>query len=218
MKHLALRVTFALLSSLIATNALAGDDKFYAVGNIGVAFLGSEDLTYSDTTLTATSKADFDASFAGGGTFGYYLTDNWRVEGEVMYRRNDMKDLSLEGVGASTGGDFASLSLGVSALYEFQPTDNPRLKTYVGAGVAFVQEIDIDFEIDSMETSFETDETGLQLQAGARYDLKDRPFMDLGARYLTVSGAQMEFPADTSRTIESDYSPLTLSLGLGWRF
>ena len=218
MKHLAPSMTVAILSSLIGTNALADDDKFYATGNIGIGFLGSEDLTYSDSTLTATSEADFDASFAGGGSFGYYLTDNWRVEGEVMYRRNDMKDITLGGVGASTGGDFASLSLGVSALYEFQPTDNPRLKTYVGAGVAFVQEIDIDFEIDSAETSFETDETALQLQAGARYDLNDRMFVDLTARYLTVSSAKMEFPADTSRTIEADYSPLTLSVGLGWRF
>ena len=218
MKHLALTMAFALSSSLIATNALADDDKFYATGNIGIGFLSSEDLTYSDSALTATSEADFDASFAGGGTFGYYWTDNWRVEGEVMYRRNDMKDITLGGVGASTGGDFASLSFGVSALYEFQPTDNPRLKTYVGAGFAFVQEIDIDFEIDSAETSFETDETGLQLQAGARYDVNDRMFVDLTARYLTVSGAKLEFPADTSRTIKSDYSPLTLSLGLGWRF
>ena len=218
MKHLAITMAFALLSSLIATNAQADDDKYYATGNIGIGFLGSEDLTYSDSVLTATSEADFDASFAGGGTFGYYLSDNWRVEGEVMYRRNDMKDITLGGVGTSTGGDFASLSLAVSALYEFQLTDNPRLKTYVGAGVAFVQEIDIDFEIDSAETSFETDETGLQLQAGARYDLNDRLFVDLTARYLTVSGAKLEFPADTSRTIESDYSPLTLSLGLGWRF
>ena len=176
MKHLATKMTLVILSSLVVADALADDDTYYATGNIGIGFLGSEDLTYSDSVLTATSEADFDASFAGGGTFGYYLTDNWRLEGEVMYRRNDLKDITLGGVGTSTGGDFASLSFGVSALYEFQPTDNPRLKTYVGAGLALVQEIDIDFEIDSAETSFETDETGLQLQAGARYDLNDRLF------------------------------------------
>ena len=218
MKHFALVATTVILSSFVGSNAVADDKKYYATGNVGIGFLGSETLTYSDSLLTATSEAEFDPSFAGGGTLGYYLTDNWRLEGELMYRRNDMKDITLGGVGTSPEGDFASLSLGVSALYEIQPTDNPRLKTYVGAGLVFVQEIDIDFEIDSMETSFETDETGLQLQAGARYDLNDRLFMDLTARYLTVSGARMEFPADTSRTVESDYSPLTLSLGLGWRF
>ncbi|MEM9403533.1 MAG: porin family protein [Pseudomonadota bacterium] len=218
MKHSALGMMLFAISMLIGNPALAEDDRYYVTGNVGIGFLGSEDLTYSDSALTATAEADFDASFSGGGTFGYYLTDNWRLEGELMYRRNDMKDITLGGVGTSTGGDFASLSLGVSALYEFQPTDNPRLKTYVGAGFAFVQEIDIDFEVNAMETSFETDETGLQLQAGARYDLGDRLFLDLTARYLTVSGARLEFPADTSRSVESDYSPLTLSLGLGWRF
>ncbi len=218
MKHLTLIATTVLLSSLSGGNALADGKKYYATGTVGIGFLGSETLTYSDDSLTATADADFDASFAGGGTLGYYLNDNWRLEGEIMYRRNDMQEITLGGVGTSPEGDFASLSFAISALYEFQPTDNPRLKTYVGAGLAFVQEIDIDFEIDSMETSFETDETGLQLQAGARYDLNDRLFMDLTARYLAVSGARMEFPADTSRTIESDYSPLTLSLGLGWRF
>ncbi len=218
MKHFTLIASALLLSSLIAGNALADDDRYYVTGNVGIGFLGSEDLTYSDSVQTATAEADFDASFAGGGTIGYYLTDRWRVEGELMYRRNDMQEITLAGVGTSPEGDFASLSLGISALYEFQPTDNPRLKTYVGAGLVFVQEIDIDFEVDSVETSFETDETGLQLQAGARYDLNDRLFMDLTARYLTVSGAQMEFPADTTRSIEADYSPLTLSLGLGWRF
>ncbi len=218
MKQFTRMATTAMLSTLVGTSALADDERYYVTGNVGIGFLGSESLSYSDASQTATAEADFDASFAGGGTFGYYLTDNWRIESEIMYRRNDMKGITLGGVGTSTGGDFASLSFGLSALYEFQPTDNPRLKTYVGAGFAFVQEIDIDFEVDSVETSFETDETGIQLQAGARYDLNDRLFMDLTARYLAVSGAQLEFPADTARVVESDYSPLTVSLGLGWRF
>ena len=218
MKHLA-SISIALsLSLFISNDAMADDDRFYVSGNLGVGFLGSETLSYSDPSQSSTAKAEFDASFAGGGTFGYYVTDNWRLEADLMYRRNDLKNITLDGVGFSTGGDFASLSFGVNALYEFQPTSNPKLKTYVGAGIAFVQEIDIDFEVDSTETSFETDETGLQLQAGARYDLNERFFMDLTARYLTVSGARMEFQGDASRVVESDYSPLTFSLGLGWRF
>ena len=218
MKHLASISTALTLSLFIGNEAMADDDRFYVSGNLGVGFLGSETLSYSDPSQSSTAKAEFDASFAGGGTFGYYVTDNWRLEADLMYRRNDLKNITLDGVGFSTGGDFASLSFGVNALYEFQPTSNPKLKTYVGAGIAFVQEIDIDFEVDSTETSFETDETGLQLQAGARYDLNERFFMDLTARYLTVSGARMEFQGDASRVVESDYSPLTFSLGLGWRF
>jgi len=155
---------------------------------------------------------------AGGGTVGYGFGNDWRVEGELMYRRNDLNEVTLDGVGASTEGDYASLSIGLSALYDFRPLDNDRLSAYVGAGVVFVQEIDIDFEVGGSEVSFETGDIGLQLQFGARYDLNDALFIDVGARYLTLSGVEMEFPADTARIVEADYSPLTFTAGVGWRF
>ena len=46
----------------------------------------------------------------------------------------------------------------------------------------------------------------------------ERLFFDAGLRYLLASGVEMELPADTARTIEADYSPLTLTLSLGRRF
>lgn len=199
--------------------ALAQQDSgVYATAVAGIGFLGSEDLNYRDGMINATAEGDFEASFSGGGTVGYRLNSDWRIEGELMYRRNELEAVTLEGVGASTEGDYASLSVGLSALYDFRPFDNDRLSAYVGAGVVFVQEIDIDFEIDGNETSFETDDIGLQIQFGGRYDVNDSLFVDVGVRYMTLSGAELEFPADTSRIVEADYSPLTVTAGLGWRF
>lgn len=219
MKHARVFMISGLMAMTATPAALAdSDSRFYASGVAGIGFLGSENLNYRDGTTNVTEKADFDASFNGGGTLGYYLNDNWRVEGELMYRRNDLKDITIDGIGASTDGDFASLSVGLSALYEFNPFGKERVRAYAGAGVVFVQEIDIDFEIDGEETSFETDEVGFQVQLGARYDINDNLFVDAGLRYLTVSGAELEFPADTSRIVESDYSPLSVSIGVGWRF
>ena len=219
MKHFRYSSLLFSTALLLSTPAFAEADKgFYATGVVGVGFLGSEDLNYRDGTLDSTAKADFDASFTGGATAGYRLNESWRVEGEALYRRNDLKDVTLDGVGVSTGGDFASLSLGLSALYDFRPFDNERLRGYVGAGVVFVQEIDIDFEVSGAETSFETDDVGFQVQFGGRYDLKDNMFLDVGVRYLTLSGAKLEFPADTNRVVEADYSPITVSAGIGWRF
>lgn len=204
---------------LCAMPALAQQDSgFYATADVGIGFLGSEDLNYRDGVTNDTAEGDFDASFAGGGTVGYRLNDDWRIEGELMYRRNDLNEVTLDGVGASTEGDYASLSIGFSALYDFRPFDNDRLSAYVGAGVVFVQEIDIDFEVGGNEISFETDDVGLQLQLGGRYDLSDALFIDVGMRYLTLSGVEMEFPSDTSRIVEADYSPLTFTAGVGWRF
>ncbi|MFK8028823.1 MAG: outer membrane protein [Gammaproteobacteria bacterium] len=212
-------LTILTFSSLLSVNTVADDRQgFYASGSVGVGFLGSENLSYQDSAVSSTEEADFNPSFTGGGAIGYYLKENIRLEGEVMYRRNEMEALTIDGIGASTEGDFASLGFGLSALYDFRPVMNDRLSFYAGAGVVFVQEIDIDFEVDGNEIEFETDETGFQLQFGGRYDVNERVFIDAGIRYLAVSGAKLEFPADSSRTVEADYSPVSLMIGAGWRF
>ena len=41
---------------------------------------------------------------------------------------------------------------------------------------------------------------------------------DPRVRYLLASGVEMEFPADTSRIVEADYAPLTVTAGFGYRF
>ena len=196
----------------------ADDERWYATADIGIGFLGSETLSYRDGTTTGSTSAGFDPSFAGGGTIGWRVDDNWRLEGEIMYRRNEMEAVTLSGVGASTEGDFASLSFAASALYDFNLFGNEDVTSYVGAGVVFVQEIDIDFDIAGSETSFETDDVGFQLQFGARYDLGKRWFVDARVRYLALPGVEMEFPANTSRIVEADYAPLTVTAGFGFRF
>lgn len=168
---------------------------------------------------TGTDESGFDASFTGGGTLGYDLGNQWRLKGEIMCRRNEQSDpVTLNGFGASTDGDFASLALSFSALRDFQLGGDPRWTGYVGAGVSFIQEIDIDFELAGQETSFETDDIGIQLQAGARYAINDRWFADAGVRYLVANSVELELPADASQTLTSDYTPLTFSVGIGVKF
>lgn len=201
-----------------AAPAQADDSRWYATLDAGIGFLGSEDLNYRDATTNVTGEADFDASFTGGGTVGYRLNDDWRIEGEIFYRTNELSDVDLGELGTFGEGDFSSLGIGASAIRDFDLFGSPKVKSYVGAGVVFLQEIDIDFETAGTETSFETDDIAFQLQAGARYELSDRLFLNAGVRYLVASGVEMEFPADTSRIVEADYSPLTVTAGIGWRF
>ncbi len=212
--HLALA---ALLFSA-AQAADAREERWYGTLDAGIGFLGSEDLNYRDGTTNVTGEADFDASFTGGATLGYRLNDRWRVEGEILYRTNELSDVTLPGLGTFGEGDFSSVGIGLSALRDFDLFGSPKVRSYVGAGVVFIEEIDIDFEAGGDEISFETDDVAFQLQAGARYEIGERLFLDAGLRYLIASGVEMEFPADTSRIVEADYSPLTITAGIGWRF
>ncbi len=205
---------------MLAGTAMADeDDRWYATANLGLGSLGGSTLTYSDGTSTTTAEADFEASFVGGGTLGYRFDNGWNLEGEIMYRRNEMDSINVAGLGNFTEGDFASLSFGLNALYRFNIGDSGKLSGYVGPGIVYLQEIDIDFDADGQqEISFETDDTALQLKLGGRYDFSDRWFADVGVTYLMADSITMELPSDTSLTIESDYDHWSVQIGAGFRF
>ena len=136
-----------------------------------------------------------------------------------MYRRNDLEAIDIPGLGDFTEGDFASLALGINALYRFNFGDSGKWSGYIGPVIVYLQEIDIDFDTGGQqEISFETDDTAFQLKLGARYDFSDRWFAEAGATWMTASGVTMELPEDSAQTIESDYDHLTISAGIGFRF
>jgi opacity protein-like surface antigen len=211
----------ALASGLTLTGFAHADEaeKFYASASVGAGSLSSATLTFSDGVNTSTANGKYEASFAGGGAIGYRFANGWTLEGELMYRRNELDPVSLAGLGDFDGGDFASLGLGVNALYRFDIGSSGKLQGYAGPGIVYFQEIDIDFDNgDQQEISFESDDTAWQFKVGGRYDFSERWFVDAAATYLMAGNVRMELPADPSRTIDSDYDHLTLSLGVGWRF
>jgi outer membrane protein W len=216
---------FGTITALTAAVALSGtaradeSDKFYASASIGAGSLSSATLTFSDGVGTSTANGKYEASFVGGGALGYRFDNGWTLEGELMYRRNELDPVSLAGLGDFNGGDFASLGFAVNAMYRFDIGSSGKWSGYVGPGLVYFQEIDIDFDDGGrQEISFESDDTAWQFKVGGRYDLSERWFVDASATYLSASSVRMELPADRSQTIESDYDHLALSLGVGWRF
>jgi len=217
MKQLSIVIRSIVLAGALAlTGPAVAAENWYATADAGIGFLGNQNLTFRDGVITETAEAEFDTSFAGGGTVGYKFSNDWRVEGEIMYRRNELSAFTTPTLGTFSDGDFASLSFGASALYDFDLFGSSNVRSYAGAGIVFLQEVDIDFDQAGVETSFETDDIGFQVQFGARYKLSEKLFLDAGVRYLTATGIKMEFPTDAARTVESDYDPLTLTVGLGW--
>lgn len=100
----------------VTSPAYADEDRWYLTGNVGVGNLASTTLTYSDGTTSESDNVSFDASFAGGATIGYRLSNGFSIEGELMYRRNEFDGADLGGFGSFSGGDFASLGLGINFM------------------------------------------------------------------------------------------------------
>ena len=215
------RATAMLIPTLLFVTAAANaqESRWYAAGNVGVGNLSSTSLTFSDGTNSSSDSVSFDASFTGGATLGYQITDRISLEGDLTYRRNEFGQTELPGLGTFTGGDFASLGFGISALYRFPIGQSGKLSGYVGPGYVYLQEIDIDFDDASQqEVSFESDDGGFQLKLGGRYDISDRWFIEAGATYFAGGSVTMDLPGDPSQTITADYDHWSASFGAGIRF
>ena len=211
--------TFGFLLAANVAGARENDSKWYATAQVGLGSLSSSSLSYSDGTSSETTNANFEESFAGGGTLGYRIGKGWSIEGEIQYRRNDLEAVDVPTLGNFSGGDFASLGIVVNALYNFDIGESGKLSGYVGPGFVYFQEIDIDFDqAGEQELSFETDDTAFQLKFGGRYEFSDRWFMDAGATWLTADSVRLELPADSTQTISSDYNHWTIRIGAGLRF
>ena len=210
----------ALTTALLPAAASADEDqRWYASASVGFGMLDDTTLSFSDGVNGASAEGQFETSFTGGGGLGYRWSNGWALEGEIMYRRNELEPLDLPGLGSFSEGDFASLSLGLNALYHFDIGTSGKLKGYVGPGIVYFQEIDIDFDADGQqEISFESDDTALQLKLGARYDIAERWFVEAGATYLIADSVSLELPADERQTIDSDYRHWSASFGVGFRF
>lgn len=213
-----LRKILPIFMALTSAATAHAEDRWYIKADFGIQSLGSQTLQYADTTVRESARIGFDVGLNSGATLGYRLTPNWRLEADLMYRTNELGDGILAAVGAFDEGNFASLGLGLSALYDFNLFGDSTLRAYAGAGPYFVQEADIDFERAGVETSFEADDIGFQLQLGLSYPVSDHLFIDVGLRALFLSDVELELPADTNRIISSDYDPVSLNVGFGYRW
>jgi outer membrane protein W len=203
-----------------ATGTGTGTGGWYATGTLGAVTQSDQRLAYSRPGITAvtSSTLPLDTGFAAGGAIGRYFGDAWRIEAEFMYQSVDHPTFTLAGGGPSGDGNYASTTVAVNALREFDLFGSPRARTYLGLGAVYATEVDVDFESSGIERSFSGSGAGVQALLGARYSLGERAFIDAGLRYLLVSGVELDGEEGAVGRVEADYEPLAVTVSFGWRF
>lgn len=83
-----------------------------------------------------------------------------------------------------------------------------------------VQEVDIDSESSAGERSFsDSGAVGIQLLAGLDYNLSDRFYLTGELRFTSFTGLDLsEEAGGDGRVTNIDYQPVTLGVGIGFRF
>ncbi|MEM6456920.1 MAG: porin family protein [Acidobacteriota bacterium] len=202
----------------LASAASAQDEGRYSLRLLaGATPLGVDtlDARFDGAATTTSGEVDYEAGLASGLAFGIRLSEHWEVDLEYLYRTSELSELTFPDGMRFTEGDFSSVTVSASLNYVFRA--GQRWRPYVGAGLGWVQEVDIDFEDASGETSFETDDFGYQLQAGIRYEASDR--WAASFEFRTFDAGEIELEAeDGPGTVTSDYTPLNVLVGVRYRF
>ena len=216
------RIGSALLIALLAAGpaiaSAADDSQWYATANFGTSFMSDKSVDFRGGAQSQSGTARLGNGLLAGAAFGRTFGRSFRAEAEFTYSSVEHDGLRLNRGGSLPSGNFASTSLALNGLYSFNLFGSEKVRSYAGLGLAYLTEVDIDFEQGAQETSFSGDGFGLQLLAGARYEFGERWFVDAGVRYLTAGKVSMTGEGAAVGRASADYNPWSATIGIGWKF
>lgn len=210
--------TAFLLSSTAAMADEAG--RFYGKIYGGASILGDKDF---DQTGIAASSATGDGSFStgwfAGAAAGYYFTENFAAEIAWDYRTNGNDNIDFSDGTAFSDGNYASNIFFLNGYYHFDKIGDSNFKPYLGAGLGFVEEIDMDLEKAGVETSYSQEgEFAYQLIAGTSYELNDNWDLTADARYMRLRSIDLADEAGAGAIQGINYDPFSITLGALYKF
>ena len=182
------------------------DGGFYLEGFGGVSSLADTDLSG-----IASGSSGFGTGQVIGAAVGYdYAGSPFRSELEFAYRRGDADG------SAGITGDFASTTFALNGYYDFDAIAGGRLKPYIGAGLAYVTEIDFDVVGGSSPGEYNASgDFGYQLMLGAEYPVSDRWSVTGELRYFDAGGQDL---TGSGGTLSADYQSVDVIIGTSFRF
>lgn len=219
------RLAAMAICAIMAGYASHANAQWYISGNVGASSL--DDSDYIDTAAigSATGNVEFDGGIAATGAIGYALK-NFRVEGEVSYRRNDLDLIRIDTVSIAgllftnvgsfdIQGETTALSGMINGWYEFDTKS--KWVPFVGGGVG-VSHVNLNIDsIAGIATNFDESDTvfAYQVGAGIGYNVNEKMTVTFGYRYFATADPEGQSSTDK---IETEYSGHNLLVGINYRF
>jgi opacity protein-like surface antigen len=209
---------------LTPTAALAQEESkgYYATVYAQYSQIGSSTFSESGALGAGTGlRAEFGSGLGLGGDIGWRYGNGWAAEFEWNYRRHNLDTLTQGGGNLARDGDFASNILLLNGLYRFSRPD--AWTPYVGAGVGWVQEIDIDLApaAGGDERGYsDSGQFAAQLVAGVEYRMTPQWGVTADARWLRVGSVRLdnEVGNPDGSAGPLTYNPLSVQVGLRYDF
>jgi opacity protein-like surface antigen len=211
-------IRVAVLGVCLVGGAANAEDRWYLGATAGLVTNDASSLNLDVQGLEGRAAADTDNGYTMGVVVGREFDNRWRLEGEFRYRTNEFASVDLPGGSTISNGDFSSGALGLNGYWLFGDTQ-ASWRPFVGVGLAWMQEIDLDLADAPVNGSYSGDGTAWQLMAGASWMFSDRWSFDLEARYLDAGNVTMDAERGLlAGRIEADYSVVEVLAEATWRF
>ena len=200
----------------LPTQSIAEGGQFFVKPFFGLSSLSDTDGFVSGPGLVnGNIDVEVDDGYVTGLGFGYRYNANFASEIALEYRTNEVAS-TLSKVETFEEGDFSSLTFFVNGYYFFD--SNSAWTPYLGGGIGWVEEIDIDLERSGVEQSLSASETAFQLMGGVEYQISEAWRLNTELRYSTVSGVDVDGEDLDAEITGLDYNPLTLQVGFSYSF
>jgi outer membrane protein len=209
----------AMAACLLLSAPAWAQGNYYLRPHIGVSVVQDNDF---DQTGVATPGAggdgSYDSGFAAGLAFGYRYGNGFSAELDWEYRSNGNDAIALSDGTSFREGDIASNIFYLNIYYTFDQSFG-KLRPYVGAGIGWVQEIDLDLESGGVETSYSGDgDIAWQLMVGAETEVARNWRLQGELRYTRVAGVDLEQEGGAGRITDLDYDAWTIGFGITYDF
>ena len=212
----AIAVGSTLITSLAAQ---AAGESWSVIPYVGISQLDNQSpsIAGSDDIVDGVLDITVDSGFTAGVGVRYdYENSRWTSEVGWEYRTNDSETVTADG-NVLPDGNYASNIFYLNGRYSLN--DGNRWTPWIGGGLTWIQEVDLDSEDADGERSFsDSGSVGIQVMAGVDYNFSDRFYLTSELRYMSLSSFDLEEEAGNGRVTNIDYQPVTLGLGVGIRF
>ena len=216
MKVIPLFLSVSLIS--LSTSVAKAESNWFVRPYVGTSQMSDLSADFAQIEgLTGKADIDLDGGFTSGIGLGYRYNQNFAAEFGWEYRSND-SSVNLASTSQFDEGNYASNIFYLNGHYQFAKTG--KWQPYVGAGLSWIQEIDIDLERDGEEFSYSgSGDVGYQVFAGVNYDLSEKWALQSEVRYGSISDIDLEPEGDNSGEFKGlDYDTTTFQIGVVYKF
>lgn len=212
-------VGLCALSPLATADTSDSDSGWYIDAYGGFSQLSDTSGSAQEVVIAGAGNLDVntDSGFLSGMSVGYRYNPRWAAELAWEYRSNDSEVLLTDGT-RFNDGNYASNVFYLNGYRYFQ--QRGQFTPYLGLGIGWIQEINLDLESAGFEQSYTGDgELLYQVIGGVDYQFSDNLSAKAELRFSNTADIDLDGEVPGTGSIRGlDYAPVSVAVGLSYAF